>query len=322
MEVLTLGEALVCFSRPTDPADAARGLFTRSIGGAEANTAIGLARLGNDVWWASCLGRDPLGDHVLDVLAAEGVGTSLVARSDTRPTAVMVKERTTPHDTAVTYYRRDAAGTELAPGDLPAGVVESAGHVHLTGVALAIGAGPRALAHETARRAAGSGVTVSFDPNFRPSIISEPDAVREYRRMLASATQLLCNETEARLITGRTDLDSAIDELAGLGPSTIIVKRGADGALAWHEGERLVVPAHPAPHPVDPVGAGDAFNAGWIHARLAGLALEDALALAAFVAAQVVQHPGDYEGFPNAGEVEAWQAARSAEHAGRSIRTA
>lgn len=319
MEVLTLGEALVCFSRPTDPSDAARGLFARSIGGAEANTAIGLARLGHDVSWVSWVGRDPLGDHVLGVLAAEGVDTSLVGRSDRHSTAVMVKERTTPHDTVVTYYRRDTAGTALAPGDVPAGVVEAARHVHLTGVALAIGAGPRALAHDTAERAAASGVTVSFDPNFRPAIISERDAVREYRRMLGSTTQLLCNETEARLITGRHDLDSAIDELAGLGPSTIIVKRGADGALALHGGERLVVPAHPAPNPVDPVGAGDAFNAGWIHARLAGLAVEDALALAAFVAAQVVQHPGDYEGFPNADEVEVWRTAWSSERADRRI---
>ncbi|WP_165314339.1 sugar kinase [Agromyces protaetiae] len=320
MEVLTLGEALVCFSRPTDPEEAARGRYVRSMGGAEANTAMGLARLGHDVVWASMLGDDPLGEYVLDTLAGEGVRTDHVGRSATRPTALMLKERRGAHDTAVTYYRRDSAGTELAPGHLDEAVVASARRVHLTGVAIAIGEGPRALVHETAERAAAAGVTVSFDPNFRPAIISEADASNEYRRVLASTDELLCNETEARLITGEADLDAALDALAALGPSTVIVKRGADGALVLHHGERRVVPAHPAPNPVDPVGAGDAFNAGWIHARLAGLGLDDSLALAAFVAAQVVQHPGDYEGFPDADAVAAFVAARDIQQP-RDIRT-
>jgi len=100
-------------------------------------------------------------------------------------------------------------------------------------------------------------------------------------------------------------------DLARRGPGAVIVKRGVAGAIALVDGALLAVPAAPAPAPVDPVGAGDAFNAGWIHGRLHGLGPATAIELAAFVAAGVVQHPGDYEGFPDRRTTDGWLAARA-----------
>lgn len=306
MDVLTFGEALACFSPALDRVEAARGLYARTVGGAEANTAIGLARLGHDVAWVSRVARDPLGEHVLATLGAEGVDVSHTIRDAERQTGTMIKERIRPHDTSVHYYRRDSAATRLAPGDISDELLGSARILHFTGVTLAIGEHPRRLAHETAARAQALGTEVSFDANFRPRLIDADEAQRAYLHLIPHVTHLLCNEIEAQIMTGLDDVDDAVTALRDLGPENVIVKRGIDGAIADVDGVRHVIRAAPAPHPIDTVGAGDAFNAGWLHSRLIGLPTDRGLDLAAFVAAAVVQHPGDYEGFPSAATVAAW----------------
>jgi len=307
MDVVTVGEALVCLA-PVVGLMGEAPSYRYSIGGAELNTSIGLARLGDAVAWASALGDDPFGDSVVRLLEAEGVDTSLVRRSDAGPTALMVKDRPDAHTARVRYYRAGSAASRLLPSELDRSVVAGARAVHVTGINAAIGDGNYELALRTLRIARENGAIASFDPNHRPALIDEGAARSRYAALAALATDILCNEAEAMLMTGTTDAASALDRLATTGAHAVVVKRGADGALAVIDGERIRVPAFPAPKPVDPVGAGDAFNAGWLHARLHGLPSSVGLGLAAFAAAQVVQHEGDYEGFPSFDAVEQWLA--------------
>lgn len=316
MDVLTLGEVMACFS----PDPAATGddvLFRRSVGGAEANTAVGLARLGDSVAWISRVSTDPLGAVVLDALRTEGVDVSRVIPVEDAQTGVMVKERVDPHEVRVFYYRAGSAASGLRPGDVPDDAVRDSRLFHVTGITLALGTAPRRLAIQTAERARECGSRVTFDLNFRPKLVSAHDARRFTQQILPFVDDLLCNEGEAELLTGRLDPAGAAVELAGRGPGAVIVKRGPAGAVALVDGTLLTVPAAPAPAPVDPVGAGDAFNAGWIHGRLHGLEPAAAMELAAFVAAGVVQHPADYDGFPDRRTTDGWLAARVGPEVGR-----
>lgn len=300
-EVVTVGETLVCFS----PADA--GLFSEtdlarwSFGGAESNTAIGLARLGVSVAWVSRLGTDPFGDHITAVLGAESVDVTAVRRDPERPTGLMLKERPSAHESRVRYYRSCSAASRLSPEDLPLGLFAGARLLHLTGITPALGDGPRATVEEAVRLARAGGLTTTFDPNYRPALWSADAARETYLRLLPDVDHLLCNESEARLITGREDLDDAMADLADRGPSVVIVKCGERGAYARLPSGLV----HVAPVPtraLDSVGAGDAFNAGWIAGHLRH---DDDVALAtgAWTAAQVVAHPGDFEGAPH---LSAW----------------
>jgi 2-dehydro-3-deoxygluconokinase len=309
MDVFTVGEALSCFS-PVDGRLASARTVDKSVGGAEFNTAVGLARLGNSVCWCSRLGADPFGDDILQRAQREGIVTDYVSRPAGSATGLMFKDRTDPLVATTYYYRSRSAAAGLSVADLP-DKLAGAKHLHVTGVAMWIGPEPEALVWRAFKTAVDSNMSVSFDPNFR-SQLATFDHMRETSlRALAFTSTFLCNEFEAASITGLADPIEAATSLSGLGPATVIVKRGIDGVVAVVEGITYVLPAWPVPTPVDPVGAGDAFNAGWIHSQLHDLDPGLGLALSAYVAAQVVSHETDHDGFPSLAEVTAWLATQA-----------
>jgi 2-dehydro-3-deoxygluconokinase len=312
LDVVTLGEAMACFVSSAGEIGSAND-FTKSIGGAEANTSIGLARLGDSACWVSRVSTDPLGDEILGILSAEGVDVSHVLRTDAGQTGLMLKDRLNADSVRVFYYRQGSAATYLAPGDIQKSLLASARVLHVTGISLSIGDSPRDLALQSIEEARKLGLRVTFDPNFRPQLVPAKTAAAQWREILPQLTDFLCNEEEARLISGLDSPREAVEFITSRGPSAAIVKRGAHGAVALVDGEYLEVPAWPALNPRDPVGAGDAFNAGWIHSRLHNFPLERSLSLAAFVASQVVQHPGDYEGFPRTAVVREWLSSQDSD---------
>jgi sugar/nucleoside kinase (ribokinase family) len=309
VDVLTVGEALACFT-PVDARLGGSGQFRASLGGAEFNTAVGLARLGSTVSWCSRLGGDPFGDAILARAETEGISTSLVSRDQQSPTAIMFKDRSSPHQTTTFYYRHDSAASRLSTQDLSDDHVRAARHIHMTGISMWIGARPKALVWKVLRAAKEAGISVSFDPNFRPQLASLEEMLLTIVEVLPFVTTFLCNQSEAAAITGRLEPLDAAAELSRRGPSAVVVKRGAEGVVAVVNGQTYTAPAWPV-EPVDPVGAGDAFNAGWIHSQLAGLDPTRSLELSSFVAAQVVSHETDHDGFPRLAEVDAWRAAHA-----------
>lgn len=299
VDVVTIGEGLACLSAPGQQLVRDVPCLVKSFGGAELNTAIGLARLGVAVRWVSRVGADPFGDELLELLVREGVDTTFVQRCSGRTTGLMVKQRLSAHESHVEYYRNGSAATTMTPKDLDGGAVTGARLLHLTGVALAVGPGPRETLASALDHAKRAGLTVTFDPNYRHRLWGPDEARSAYLAVLPQVNHLLCNETEAELLTGETDATLALARLVALGPRTVVIKRGARGAVALVEGVHYEVSAAPAPSLVDTVGAGDAFNAGWITGALDALDTRASLQLAAWAAARVVQHEGDYEGFPS-----------------------
>lgn len=301
LDLLTVGEPLVCLAAP-GRLTASRSL-DKSIGGAEANVAIGLARLGLRAGYVSRVGEDPFGDEIVRTLRGEGVDVSRVQRSPQRPTGLMVKELRSPTDVRVHYYRQGSAATELgAIGDVP-----PMRHAHATGITLALGPGPAAAVSELLAAARAKGASVSFDPNIRLKLWSLDAAVAAVRAILPRVDDLLLSEAEALAIAGTGELDEALRRLAGDGIARVVVRRGAEGAVGVCGGERIEVPAEAAGPVVDSVGAGDAFTAGYLFERLAGATFAAALATGAWAAGQVVAHPGDYEGLPDRADYDAWR---------------
>jgi 2-dehydro-3-deoxygluconokinase len=309
MDVFTVGEALSCFA-PIDGRLADARVVAKSVGGAEFNTAVGLARLGDSVCWCSRLGADPFGDDILQRAQREGIVTDYVSRPSGSATGLMFKDRSDPLLATTYYYRNSSAAAGLSPEDLPDRLA-GARHLHVTGVAMWIGPGPQALVWRALQTAVNLNMSVSFDPNFRLQLATVESMREASLRALPFTSTFLCNEFEAASITGLQDPREAATSLSRLGPKAVIVKRGIDGVVAVIDEVTYVLPAWPVPIPLDPVGAGDAFNAGWIHSQLHNLDPAVGLALSAFVAAQVVSHETDHDGFPPLSEVSAWLADQS-----------
>jgi sugar/nucleoside kinase (ribokinase family) len=303
LDLLTVGEPLICLSA-TGRLEASRGL-RKSLGGAEANVAIGLARLGLRAGYVARVGADPFGDEIVRTLRGEGVDVSRVQRSPQRPTGLMVKELRSPTDVRVHYYRAGSAATELdGIGEVP-----PARYAHATGITLALGAGPAAAVAELVAAARAMGASVSFDPNIRLKLWSLQDAVAAVREVLPSVDDLLLSEAEALAITGSEELDEALRRLADQGIARVVVRRGAAGAVGVAAGQRTEVAAQAAGPVVDCVGAGDAFTAGYLFERLSRAPFAVAMATGAWAAGHVVAHPGDYEGLPDRADYDAWRGA-------------
>ncbi|MEV8170533.1 sugar kinase [Microbacterium sp. NPDC077486] len=302
MDVVTLGETLALFRSAGFGPLAHNTAFTLSIGGAESNVAIAIARLGGSAAWCGRVGADAFGDLILRELRAEEVGVHAVRDSDA-PTAHMVREVRTPSLARVTYARSGSAGSRLAPSDLPLTTIRAARILHVTGITPALS--PTALdavlvAVEEART---HGVTVSFDVNHRSTLWAPADAAPVYRRLARDADIVFAGEDEAMLLL---DHDGEAEQLArgiaALGPRETIIKRGADGCTALLDDELLRVAAVPI-EPVDTVGAGDAFVGGYLADRAAGRTPEERLITAVETGAFACLNAGDWAGLPRRSEL-------------------
>ena len=303
-QAVVLGESLgLCRAEAIGPL-APGSATTFSIAGAESNVAIGLARLGHRVAVAGRVGDDPVGQVVADTLRGEGVDLSGLVADPAAPTAFMLRQRRTADRTVVTYFRTGSAGSRLTHTDVPESLLHSAEVLHTTGITLALSASARDAAGHAIAAARSAGTAVSLDVNHRDRLWSHQEARSALTPLLGQVDVLFGSEAELRLLTGRVDADA--ETLAALlseqGPEEVVVKRGAHGALARVGGKTFAVDAVPVTS-VDPVGAGDAFVAGYLSARLDGQPPGERLRRGALCGAFVVSVPGDWEGLPRRHEL-------------------
>jgi 2-dehydro-3-deoxygluconokinase len=296
--VVTFGESMALFrAEPGEPLRTARR-FIRSVAGAESNLAIGLSRLGGDAGWFGRVGDDPLGLSILDTLRAEGVDISRAVVDDAAPTGVLVRDTHAERRIDVAYARSGSAGSRLSPADLDRGYLTSAAILHVTGITPALSQTAFEATTEAVSMATKAGVTVSFDPNFRRRLWPDPAQARRVLLSLAQrATIVLLGQAEAALLSGQDSPGEAAKWLAGRGVETVVVKLGADGAVGFSDGASHHGAALPV-HTVDPIGAGDAFDAAFLWARLKGADLPGCIADGNLAAGLSIQACGDIEGLP------------------------
>jgi sugar/nucleoside kinase (ribokinase family) len=303
--VLTFGEALVGYASVEDNLRTATH-FTRFPGGADLNVAVGLKRLGIPAIWASVLGDDAHADYLADAVAELGI-TPLVRRAP-GPTALMFKAGGATGDPEMLQVRHQTAFARHADALLTADVLalEGIDHVHLTGITLGISPVVRAVALALLEAAGAAGMTVSFDPNLRLNLWPDRDEMRAVINMFAAkATVVLPGLGEGRLLTGQNDADAIAKSYLASGTSEVVIKLGAEGAEAWTaDGET----ARSRPFrvaPIDTVGAGDGFAAGYLAAFLTSSSLQARVDQGAAVGALATTRRGDLVAMPEREEVAA-----------------
>jgi 2-dehydro-3-deoxygluconokinase len=296
--LVTLGESMVLLiAEQAGPLREAT-TFRRHVAGAESNVAIGLRRLGHAAGWISRLGDDEFGRAVLFRIRGEGVDTSRAVVDPGAPTGVFFRERREIGPLEVVYYRRGSAASRLCPADLDGDYIRTARFLHLTGITPALSASCRETVFAAAEIARGAGVRVVLDPNYRSKLWTADEARAVLLDLARHCDILLPGHDEAVLLTGQAEPEAAARQLAMLGPTTVVVKQGAQGAVVI-EGDRLIhAPAATLERVVDPVGAGDAFAAGLVAGLLRGYSIEDALPLAHRCGAQAMTALGDMEALP------------------------
>lgn len=301
-DVVTIGETMALVAAEGTGPFTVGSPARISFGGAETNVAIGLSRLGHRTAWIGRLGSDPVGAMVRDGLRAEGVDVSYVRVDDEQPTALMLREHRTADRVRVSYYRRGLAGSRLRPDDIDADLLTASKLVHVTGITPALSDSARAAVHHAIELARSAGSLVSFDLNYRAALWSPEAAGAKFESLVRLANLVFAGADEAALVVGDRAPEQAAKALAELGPDQVVLKLGPDGALGLVDGELVSSAAMPVSC-VDPVGAGDAFVAGYLSGMLDGLPLDERLRRGNVCGGFAVSVSGDWEGVPRRHEL-------------------
>ncbi|WP_283134591.1 sugar kinase [Rhizohabitans arisaemae] len=301
-DVLTLGETMACLRAGGQIR--LGGTAQVSVAGAEANVAIGLARLGHDVAYTGAVGPDQFGELVRRTLRAEGVDIRAI-RTDPAPTGIVVFEQRLAGVVRVDYHRLGSAGSRLGVPDVEkafAGSTCPPRILHVTGVTLALGAGPAEAVRTAIGLAQAAGTLVCLDVNHRSRLWPEDLARRTLTEVAAQADLVIASEDELALAAPGHDEPSRVASLLAGRAGQVVVKRGSDGATVYTPEERIDLPARPVVA-VDPIGAGDAFVAGYLSGLLDGLPPRGRLDRAVTCGAFAVAASGDWEGLPTRAEL-------------------
>jgi sugar/nucleoside kinase (ribokinase family) len=304
VRALTFGEALVGYGS-VEPTLRSATQFTRFPSGADLNVAVGLTRLGVQATWASVLGNDAHGDYLAD--AVDQLGITPQVRRAAGPTALMFKAGGADGDPEVLQIRHETAFAQHADASLTPEVLSFDGidHLHLTGITLGISPVVRATALSLLEAAIAAHVSVSFDPNLRLNLWPDHDEMRTLLNTVAARAQVvLPGIREGRLLTGHADPETIADTYLSAGAAEVVVKLGATGARAFTADGQTAQSRPFAVTPIDTVGAGDGFAAGYIAGLLAGADLQQRLDQAAAVGALVTTRRGDLTAMPTRAEVD------------------
>jgi sugar/nucleoside kinase (ribokinase family) len=324
LDIVAIGNAIVDILAPAEDAaiadlgltkggmqlvdaDGAAALYAKmgsaveASGGSAANTIAGMAALGRDCGFIGQVASDQFGTIFTHDIRASGVAFTTPAREGEPPTAqCLIFVSPDGQRTMNTFL---GAAQHLGSAALDRAMIENADVLYLEGYLWNADASRDAMA-EAISIAKNAGKKVAFTLSEIFVILGHGD---DFRRMMAAGDIdiLFANEGEITTLMGTEDFDAAVNAAAAQVP-TLVVTRGADGAVAIQNGERAHVSAEPVAKVLDTTGAGDLFAAGFLAGQTEGRSLHDSLVMGAVCAGEVISHFGPRP----EGDLKAMVAAR------------
>ena len=277
-------------------------------GGDASNAAIAAARQGARVGYLSAVGRDSGGDEFVALWQAEGIDTTHVIRSETRPTAVyLVHHGEAGH--AFQYYRHGSAASAYGPTHVPDAAIRGAKFLYASGISQGISNSAADAVFHAIDVARGAGVKVAYDTNYRASLWPAARASAIIHAAVSQCSVVMPGLEDAAELTGLTDPDAVVDFYLRLGPSLVALKMGAEGTLLATAQERVRIAPFPCT-PVDATGAGDTFCGAFLARLIDGDYPAPAATYAACAAALSTTGYGAVPPIPRAEAVRAALATR------------
>ena len=271
-KIWVLGDAVV------DLLPDGEGRLLQCPGGAPANVAVGIARLGGRSAFIGRVGDDPFGRFMAHTLADERVDVQWMRLDPAHRTSTVVVDLDEQGERSFTFMVRPSADLFLEPADLP--TFSQGEWLHVCSIALS--AEPsRSAAFQAMAAIREAGGYVSFDPNIRPDLWPDENALRLcLEQALQSADVVKLSVEELAFLTGDDRVKAGLEALMQRCPARLVlVTQGKEGVIAWHNGAVTHYPATPV-QCVDTTGAGDAFVAGLLYGLAVGQDLTSVIALA------------------------------------------
>lgn len=312
LDILTFGEALVEIMRTGigQPLDQP-GPFTGPYpSGAPFIFAAQAARLGAKVAAIGAVGNDAFGACLINQLQADQIDTSGVKILDTHTTGVTFVAYNAGGSRDFVFHIAQAAAGQLHPEMLDEAMFDGLRCLHLMGSTLSIHKDALATSLRALELAQEAGAKISFDPNLRPQLLPNEKARDVFQPILESADLIIPTAEEARILTGETKLAGAVAALLNDHPDRIVVvTEGAQGCTVYTTSHEQHIPGFSVEE-VDPTGAGDCFDAGFLTQWLIGKSPADAARFANACGALTVTRQGPMAGALPLAEVQAFIASQ------------
>ncbi|BCX03189.1 MAG: 2-keto-3-deoxygluconate kinase [Candidatus Roseilinea sp.] len=296
-DFITLGETMVRLSPPGFQRIAQTQSFDFQIGGAESNVAINLAWLGFKTAWLSRMPDNALGRKVVSVIASYGVDTSGVRFVPGERVGVyFIELATPPRPNRVIYDRAGSAASRMTIADVDVERIAQARWLHMTGITPALSASCLAMTADVLRFAREHGLTVSFDVNYRALLWPAQEAGRALSPLMPLCHYVFVAHRDAVALFGAPEEPHQAAEVLQqrFGCDVLVMTLGEAGAIARTQSQQIEAPqTFKASQIVDRIGAGDAFDAGFMAAQGWGLPLEASLHYGNAMSALKLTIPGD-----------------------------
>lgn len=304
-EIVTFGEAMIRLSPPNFRRLEQTDSLDLMVGGAELNTAVGLARLGHSAAWVSRLTNNPLGRLIANRAREAGVSTEhIVWTEEDRVGVYFLEFGAAPRASSVLYDRKGAAIANVKPGQVPwKSVFAGSKWFHVTGITPALSASAAETTREALQAARAAGVKTSIDLNYRIKLWSGAEAGKWMGEFMQHCDVLITSEEDIERVFGITgkDYEEAAAKVAQRFPVKMVAITLRENPLVWknswtailhHQGSVLRTRSYEV-EIVDRLGAGDSFAAGLIHGLLEN---NPQKGLDYGVAASALKHtiPGDF----------------------------
>lgn len=299
-DVISIGESLALVA-PDPPAPLRDGPPLRlSVAGAESNVATYLSLLGAKAAWAGRVGQDPFGELIRRQLAAVGADISLMEIDEEAPTGVYFKDPD-QHRTSVFYYRRGSAAAGMGRAVFDA--LPPTRVIHLTGITAALSDSCLDMMVHALMDRPVTDTVMSFDVNYRPKLWPKDTAQSVLNALAGAADLVFVGRDEAESLWGTRTADDIRVKLPL--PETLVVKDGGVGATVYKGTSNGVFVEAPLVRVIEPVGAGDAFAAGYLYGLLRGASQTARLRLGHLIAASALRVAGDIGPLPGPAHIAA-----------------
>jgi 2-dehydro-3-deoxygluconokinase len=275
-DLVCLGEPMIEFNRQKPGADG-RVHWLEGHGGDTSNCAIAAARQGASAGYVTAIGRDPFGDSLMALWAAEGIDASAVVRRNDAPTGIyFVTHSERGHD--FTFYRAGSAASRLTKAEIPESYIARAKILEASAISQAISASANVAVLHAMALAQKHGVAIAYDTNLRLRLWPIERARPAIEEACRRADTVFTSDEEAAALWGHKEPEAVADAVLALGVQTVVVKQGGEGAMIATRARREHIAGH-AVKAVDATGAGDTLAGAFLARRLAG---DDAFAAARY----------------------------------------
>lgn len=307
VSIVSIGELLVEIMREkVDESLDKPGSFVGPFpSGAPAIFADAVAKLGESSGIIGAVGEDDFGRLILDRLNKDGVDTSHVRVVKNFTTGVAFVAYFSDGSRKFIYHLPYAASGRISIEQIDQEYLSGVKYLHIMGSSLSINEDCRRICQRAIKIVKDAGGRISLDPNLRPELLSIEEIRKICQPVLAASDVVMPSGEEATMLTGIKEIFPACEKLLELGPRIVALKQGEKGSIVFTREDKIEVPSFKVKE-IDPTGAGDCFDAGFLVGLLKGWDFERVARFANAVGALSVTKKGPMEGAPLLNQVNAF----------------